>query len=306
MLFRSGGHHGLVLGGFRLGLEDGLRHVQDGLDLRHGECDPRQGGESAGNHAVGPVEGNILRGGDLGLHRDIEQDNGAGQTHGGGNGPVDLQKQRRIIAVFRGLGIGVRPAGEGAFLRAGDLDLLHPGDQRKADAVFLGAQLHDLFADAHLHEGADQADGEGRRGDEQRRHHQRRGIVEDLGNVEKAHQGTQACGKDAAQQERTELIDGIHTAGEFTGGVFSEEVCRQVHQAHHHGRLHRQGGLDLHAAHEQLARDIDQLAGQDGAEHEHRRAKQEHAVPAVQHEAGQKTVEIENKPKLECSLRSEA
>ena len=151
-------HNLAVLARLGDGLEYGPRELVYGLELRRGERDAREGGEGAGDHAVGPGEGVVVRDGDAAFDRAVVHYDGAREGYRGHDDAVELDEERRVIGDGRALGEEPRPAGEGALLGPGELYLLHAGYQRVAHAALLGGQLHAAAAQAHLDEEAETAE----------------------------------------------------------------------------------------------------------------------------------------------------
>ena len=281
------GHRFLLLRPLRLRLQDGLRQLQDGLDLRGGDGDARVGGEGPRHGPVGGAERQVVGVADAGLHRQDVDGDGSDERHRQGDGGVDLQEGGRVVYQLRALGVDLGPPGEGPLFGACQLDLLHPGDQGVGQARLLGAVLQVGAGHPQLQQGGQQGHGHRGQQHQQGRPHQRGSEEEDLPDVQQGGEGREPQGEHAAEEQVAELVDGPAAAGQLTGAVILEEGGGQAHQPHHHGRLHRQAHLDLDAAHGQLSGHGEHLGDHQDAEHENGGAHQDAPVPALQHEAGE-------------------
>ena len=132
-------HDVFVLGHFRLCLQDGLSHLQHRLDGCDGSRDTAQRGEGACYAAVRGAESIIGALAHTGLHRQIVQHDRTGQRDRSRDEAVEFDECRRIVFQLRVLCVQAPPAGEYAFLRSGQADLLHAVEHRVAHACFLSA-----------------------------------------------------------------------------------------------------------------------------------------------------------------------
>ena len=237
---------------FRFGVQHGLRHIEDGFDLRNGHCDACHGGEGTHHHAVGSGKGIIFRGLDFRLHGEVIHQHGADKGNGHGERGIDLQEKRRVILDAGTPGISLCPLGEGPLLRPGQLDFLHAGDEGIGQAAFLGTVFHHLLAQPHLHKGGEEHHDNGGEDNQQCRPNKPGSKAEDLPHIQQRRDGCDAGREHAAQQKRTQLTHCLAAAGEFTGAVFSEEGSRKAQNTLHHGSLHRNGGFGLNAGKGQL------------------------------------------------------
>ena len=199
--------HLLAVGDLWDCVEKGLYHGEDRLDLRHGERYPGQGHERAGHHAVGRVEGVVVRHRNARPHRHIVHDDRPRKADGQTDDSIELQERRRVIGQPGTLGIKVAPPGKGALLRPGQPDLLYAGDEGIGHAALLAGKLHLPGAYLHLNEGGQQGEHNGHQDNDQRGHYQRRGIGEYLRYVYKGKQGCEPRGQHGGRQHLAEHAD---------------------------------------------------------------------------------------------------
>ena len=91
----------------------------------------------------------------------------------------------------------------------------------------------------------------------------------------------------AAQQQAAQLVDGVHTAGKFTGGIFPEEPRRKIDQPGQHRGFHRHRRFGFQARHGQRPHRGNQQGRNRGADDENADAKQHGQVSVLQHKTGQ-------------------
>ena len=231
--------HLFIVRDLRLRFQDRLGHFQDRLDIRHRKDHGAERGECTHDRAVGGVERDVFRGGNACLYGEVIEQDRASKGNRRVDRAGDTQKERPVIDQLRRLGIGVCPACESALLRAGQLDLLHAGDQRIADAVVFCTCFHRLLVVLHLHDRRRDAHADRDDDDCDARPHQRRGIMKDLRKEQQTRQACQAGGKEVVHQQIAKLLDRVQAARQLAGGIPAEEGRRQTHHARHDSRLHR-------------------------------------------------------------------
>ena len=176
-------HRLLLLRGLRLFLEDGTDHFEGRSDPRDQERDRRELHKSPRDESVGTRESHVVvksnSAADRGtVHNDRPDEADRRRDHA-----VHLDDHRRVVQVFRLFGIEPSPAGERALLGSRELDLLDPGDHRVVHAALLRGELHGFSRDLRVDQCRDDRKDYRDQGDHQRRHDQRRCIVEDLRDI---------------------------------------------------------------------------------------------------------------------------
>ena len=126
----------------------------------------------------------------MGNRRTVDEQ-GSDQSDSGGDDRAALQEHRRVIGKSEDFGIQISPAGEETLFRTGETDLLDAADHRKAHAAFPGAQLHPFPGDLKLCKCGQDIDDDARKNDECRRNQKRRGVMENLCDIDQREQGIQ-------------------------------------------------------------------------------------------------------------------
>ena len=221
------GHDLLAACDFRLLLQNGSDHFQRRADARDHKCYGGNLHKSAGYIAERTRKGDIV------VIRHAAVDGGAVHDHRSDQGDrradhrVELDDHGRVIEELRFLGVQSSPAGEGALLRAGQLDLLDSRDHRVVHAALLCSQLHGVSRDLRVEERRYDREHESSHCNGKSRDDQRRRIVEDLRDIDQRKDRGDAGGKDRGSQLFAQLRDRLRPRVQLTGTELSEERGRE-------------------------------------------------------------------------------
>ena len=187
------GHSLLSAGCFRLLIQDRLHHLISRTYTRDQERDARHLHKSACDISVSGRERNIVVIADAAFDGGTVHDHHADQVDSRRDHRVHLDDQRRIIQKSRFFGVEPSPAGKGALLGAGQLDLLDAGDHGVIHTVFLRRQLHGRPRHLRIEQRRYDREYDRRKRDRQCRYYKRRCIVEDLSDVDHRKQRCKSC-----------------------------------------------------------------------------------------------------------------